>query len=223
MNPSRHSRRNNVTGRRHTVVAGTILASLTLVTAACGSGGGRSATASPPASPSNPTSAATIVVASSSLGDVLVDAQGRTLYLFGADVGTKSACFGACAENWPPLVASGTPTVENGAATSLVGTTTRTDGEEQVQVIYNGHPLYLFAGDQKAGDTNGQGLNAFGGIWSALTSTGNQVTATPPSGAAAMVTSAPVRHSRAARPTGCISTDEGGPRTCRDQLFRHTW
>ena len=81
-----------MTGRRHTVVAGTILASLTLVTAACGSGGGRSATASPPASPSNPTSAATIAVASSSLGDVLVDAQGRTPYLFGADVGTKSAC-----------------------------------------------------------------------------------------------------------------------------------
>lgn len=111
-----------MTGRRHTVVAGTILASLTLVTAACGSGGGRSATASPPASPSNPTSAATIAVASSSLGDVLVDAQGRTPYLFGADVGTKSACFGACAVNWPPLVASGTPTVENGAATATSAT-----------------------------------------------------------------------------------------------------
>ena len=112
-----------MTGRRHTVVAGTILASLTLVTAACGSGGGRSATASPPASPSNPTSAATIAVASSSLGDVLVDAQGRTPYLFGADVGTKSACSVPRAVNWPPLVASGTPTVENGAATATSATT----------------------------------------------------------------------------------------------------
>jgi predicted lipoprotein with Yx(FWY)xxD motif len=108
----------------------------------------------------------------------LVDAQGRTVYLFGADTGTKSACSGACAVNWPPLVTSGTPTVGNGAATSLVGTATRSGGEKQV--LYNGHPLYLFAGDQKAGDTNGQGVNAFGGSWYALTSAGDQVTATPP-------------------------------------------
>jgi hypothetical protein len=59
----------------------------------------------------------------------------------------------------------------------LVGTTTRADGAQQV--IYNGHPLYLFAGDQKAGDTNGQGVNAFGGSWYALTGTGDQVTAAP--------------------------------------------
>jgi predicted lipoprotein with Yx(FWY)xxD motif len=81
--------------------------------------------------------------------------------------------------NWPPLVTSGTPTVGNGAATSLVGTATRSGGEQQV--IYNGHPLYLFSGDQKAGDTNGQGVNAFGGSWYALTAAGNRVTATPPS------------------------------------------
>jgi predicted lipoprotein with Yx(FWY)xxD motif len=166
-------------GGRHTFVAGMILGSLALVTAACGSSGGRSATTSPAAGTPNPASAATIAVASSKLGDVLVDAQGRTVYLFGADRGTKSACLDACALNWPPLVASGTPTVGNGAATSLVGTTTRTDGAQQV--IYNGHPLYLFAGDQKAGDTNGQGLNAFGGSWYAVTATGKQVTATPPS------------------------------------------
>jgi predicted lipoprotein with Yx(FWY)xxD motif len=128
---------------------------------------------------SNRASATAIAVASSNLGDVLVDEQGRTVYLFGADRGTTSACSDACAVNWPPLVASGTPTAGNGAATSLIGTTTRTDGAQQV--VYNGHPLYLFAGDQKAGDTNGQGVNAFGGSWYALTSTGNQVTATPQS------------------------------------------
>jgi predicted lipoprotein with Yx(FWY)xxD motif len=60
----------------------------------------------------------------------------------------------------------------------LVGTATRSGGEKQV--LYNGHLLYLFAGDQKAGDTNGQGVNAFGGSWYALTSAGDQVTATPP-------------------------------------------
>jgi predicted lipoprotein with Yx(FWY)xxD motif len=165
--------------RKHTFVAGTLLASLALVTASCGSNGGRSAAASPAARTSKPASAGTVTVASSNLGDILVDAQGRTVYLFGADTGTKSACSGACAVNWPPLVTSGTPTVGNGAATSLVGTATRSGGEQQV--VYNGHPLYLFAGDQKAGDTNGQGVNAFGGSWYALTSAGNQVTATSPS------------------------------------------
>jgi predicted lipoprotein with Yx(FWY)xxD motif len=166
-------------GRRHTFVAATLLGSLALVTASCGSSGGRSAVASPAADTSKPASAGTVAVASSNLGDVLVDAQGRTVYLFGADNGTKSACSGACAVNWPPLVTSDTPTVGNGAATSLVGTATRSGGEQQV--VYNGHPLYLFAGDQKAGDTNGQGVNAFGGSWYALTSAGNQVTATSPS------------------------------------------
>ncbi len=165
--------------RSRTLVAATVLAFLALVTAACGSSSGRSANASPGAGTSKPASAVTVAVASSNLGDILVDAQGRTVYLFGADNGTKSACSGACAVNWPPLVTSGIPTIGNGAATSLVGTATRSGGEQQV--VYNGHPLYLFSGDQKAGDTNGQGVNAFGGNWYALTAAGNQVTATPPS------------------------------------------
>jgi predicted lipoprotein with Yx(FWY)xxD motif len=166
-------------GRRHTFVVGTLLGSLALVTAACGSSGGTSGAASPATEASKPASTGTVAVASSKLGAVLVDTQGRTVYLFGADTGTKSACSGASAGNCPPLVTSGTPTVGNGAATSLVGTATRSGGEQQV--VYNGHPLYLFAGDQKAGDTNGQGVNAFGGSWYALTSAGNQVTATSPS------------------------------------------
>ncbi len=166
-------------GRRHTFVAAPLLGWLALVTASRGSNGGRSAAASRAASTSKPASAGTVAVASSNLGDVLVDTQGRTVYLFGADNATKSACSGACAVNWPPLVTSGTPTVGNGAATSLVGTATRSGGAKQV--VYNGHPLYLFAGDQKAGDTNGQGVNAFGGGWYALTSAANQVTATSPS------------------------------------------
>ena len=62
----------------------------------------------------------------------------------------------------------------------MLGVSTRSDGKQQV--TYNGHPLYRFAGDQKAGDTNGQGVNAFGGIWHALTATGNEVTATAASG-----------------------------------------
>ena len=119
---------------------------------------------------------ATVGVANSGLGKILVDSQGRTLYLFQKDSGTKSACTGACASGWPPLRASGKPTVGSGANASMVGTTTRSDGKPQV--TYNGHPLYLFQGDQKPGDTNGQGINAFGAAWFALSPAGNKVSGT---------------------------------------------
>jgi predicted lipoprotein with Yx(FWY)xxD motif len=176
----------NMIRHRKTLFAGTALASLALIAAACGSSGGSSsASKSPSASTTKPASSqsappATVAIAKTNLGNVLVDAQGRTLYMFGADMGTTSACSGACAQNWPPLLASGQTTGGSGAKTSLVGTTTRSDGTQQV--TYDGHPVYRFAGDHKAGDTNGQGLNAFGGIWSALTSAGGQVAASAPSG-----------------------------------------
>jgi predicted lipoprotein with Yx(FWY)xxD motif len=118
-------------------------------------------------------------VASTGLGDVLVDRQGRTLYLFARDAGTTSACTGACAANWPPLRANGKPKLGSGANASLVGTIMRSDGKPQV--TYNGHPLYLFKGDKQAGDMNGEGLTAFGGTWYVLSSSGNQVVAQSPS------------------------------------------
>ena len=166
--------------RRHTLLAGTVFASLMLVAAACGGSGGGTASASPSATTTKNASTATVAVAKSNLGNVLVDANGRTLYMFGADMGTNSACSGACAQNWPPLLASGAATVGNAAKASLLGVSTRSDGKQQV--TYNGHPLYRFAGDHQAGDTNGQGVNAFGGTWHALTATGNEVTATATSG-----------------------------------------
>jgi predicted lipoprotein with Yx(FWY)xxD motif len=67
-------------------------------------------------------------VASTGLGDVLVDRQGRTLYLFARDAGTTSACTGACAVNWPPLRVSGNPIVGSGAKPSAVGRTVRRMG-----------------------------------------------------------------------------------------------
>ena len=108
------------------------------------------------------------------LGTILVDPKGRTLYRFNKDTGSKSACFGACAVAWPPLRATGKPTVGAGADASLVGTTARSDGKPQI--TYNGRPLYLYAGDEKAGDTRGQGLTDFGASWYVLTRGGNQVT-----------------------------------------------
>ena len=120
---------------------------------------------------------ATIGVATTGLGSTLVDSTGRTLYLFQKDAGTRSACAGACATDWPPLRASGKPTLGSGVNPTLVSTTTRSDGA--AQVTYNGHPLYLYEGDAKPGDTAGQGVTAFGAQWYALGPAGNQVAAQP--------------------------------------------
>jgi predicted lipoprotein with Yx(FWY)xxD motif len=144
-----------------------------LAVAGCG-GGGDDASASPPQPKTSTGHAATVGVASTALGNVLVDSQGRTLYLFAKDQGTTSACGGACATAWPPLRVSGKPVAGTGVKSSLLGTTQRSDGKPQV--TYTGHPLYLYVGDQKAGDTNGQGITAFGAGWFALTASGSQVT-----------------------------------------------
>ena len=144
-----------------------------LAVAACGGGG--AATASPPKTSTG--ASATLGVASSSLGSILVNSTGRTLYLFKADVGAKSACTGACATAWPPLLATGKPTAGTGLTASKLATITRSDGTQQV--TYNGHPVYLFIKDKKPGQTTGQGVTAFGAAWYALTPAGNQISTQP--------------------------------------------
>jgi predicted lipoprotein with Yx(FWY)xxD motif len=147
------------------------LAAAAAAAAGCGGGGASAATeAAPPKTASG--QAATVGLAKTRLGEILVNSHGLTLYLFKADQGTKSACTGACAEAWPPLLVTGAPTLGSGVNASLVGTTTRPEGT--TQVTYHGHPLYLFAQDHKAGETNGQGVSAFGAPWFALNSAGNQ-------------------------------------------------
>jgi len=109
------------------------------------------------------------------LGSVLVAANGRTLYLFTGDTSKASSCYGACAGAWPPLLAKGTVVAGTGLKGSLVGTVARKDGT--LQVTYAGHPLYLFARDGKAGQTNGQGSRTFGGRWFVLSPAGVKVVA----------------------------------------------
>ncbi|MFN3741406.1 MAG: hypothetical protein ACK4VW_01895 [Anaerolineales bacterium] len=104
------------------------------------------------------------------LGLFLVDAQGRTLYLFLADTSTSSACVGTCAERWPPLLTTGTPQAGEGVDATKLGTLLRPDGT--TQVTYNGHPLYYFSGDTQPGDTNGQGI---GGRWYLVSPTGEAI------------------------------------------------
>lgn len=163
--------------RTITVVGAAVLVLSALVVAGCG---GSSKSSAPPAPPKTTDGrSATIGVANVGLGTILVDTSGRTLYLFQKDTGKTSSCTGACAANWPPLRVNGKPTLGSGANASMVGTTKRTDGKPQV--TYNGHPLYLFTGDTKAGDTNGEGVNAFGASWYAVSPAGNQVTGPPAS------------------------------------------
>jgi predicted lipoprotein with Yx(FWY)xxD motif len=95
---------------------------------------------------------------------------------YSREIQAKSTCSGACAIDWPPLRATGKSTVGSGANRSLVATNARLDGT--TQVTYNGHPVYVFSGDQEPGDTNGQGVNAFGGLWYALSPAGDPVTTT---------------------------------------------
>jgi len=144
--------------------------------AGCGGGSSNANGSTAPPKTASGMAATVGVENNGNLGKILVDSKGRTLYLFKKDSGTKSACAGACASAWPPLRASGKPVVGTGAIASKVGTTPRSDGKPRV--TYNGHPLYTYSGDQSPGDTNGQGLTAFGGGWFGLSPSGNQVSGT---------------------------------------------
>jgi predicted lipoprotein with Yx(FWY)xxD motif len=150
--------------------AAVVVPLVALVAAGCGSSGDTSAAPAKSAGGSS----ATVSVANTGLGKILVDSQGRTLYLFQKDTGTKSTCSGGCATAWPPLRTSGKPTAGGGAKASLLGTTPRSDG--QPQVTYNGHPLYGFQGDSKPGDTTGQGNPGFGAPWYVVSPAGNEIT-----------------------------------------------
>ncbi|MFD7116547.1 hypothetical protein [Streptomyces sp. NPDC056652] len=131
-----------------------------------------SATASP--SPSA-TVAGKVSARSTSLGKILVDGEGRTLYLFEGDKPNKSTCTGDCVKIWPPLTVTGKPEAGTGGVkANLLSTTTRDNGAKQA--TYNGHPLYRFTGDHKPGDTNGQGDFWSHGTWYVLGTSGKKNT-----------------------------------------------
>lgn len=97
------------------------------------------------------------------VGSVLVDSKGFTLYYFEKDKGGKSACYGACAEGWPPLTTEGAAKGMSGVQAAKLGTTKRSDGT--VQVTYAGWPLYTYVADTKPGEDNGTDVKAFGATW----------------------------------------------------------
>jgi len=114
-----------------------------------------------------------VALGKTALGKVLVDARGRTLYLFEKDKRGVSACFGACATYWPPLLSPAKARPGSGVRASLLGVTTRANGKRQV--TYAGHPLYTYAGDTKAGQTAGEGLKNFGASWDVVSASGRAV------------------------------------------------
>jgi predicted lipoprotein with Yx(FWY)xxD motif len=133
--------------------------------------------------------ASAVSVRSTSLGKTLVDAKGRTLYLFEGDSRNVSRLSSAGLSVWPRFVATGPVTAGNGVQMAKLGTTTSPSGVRQI--TYNGHPLYYYVGDSRAGNTRGQALNQFGALWYVLGPTGNAVTNTPGTAQAAAPATTP--------------------------------
>ncbi|MGE3270253.1 MAG: hypothetical protein AB7P40_15985 [Chloroflexota bacterium] len=143
------------------------------------------------------------VATDATLGKILVDGEGKTLYLYSRDEKGVSNCYDQCETRWPILrpPAGGAPT---GSAdiNGKLGTITRKDGT--MQVTYNDIPLYYWYQDEKAGDTKGQ---AVGGVWWILPPGINQITpAVPQASPAAQASPAP-----AAKPTGAAPTQAASP------------
>ena len=154
------------------LVAAAFIAAACSTTSSSGLYGAPSAapSAAPVAAP--PAASGTAInVGTTGLGQVLVDSNGQTVYLFLADQGTASACNSAsCVQYWPPVLTSAAPVAGAGVNGSLLGTTARADGT--TQVTYGGHPLYRFISDKKAGDATGQGVTAFGAPWYVVSPSG---------------------------------------------------
>jgi predicted lipoprotein with Yx(FWY)xxD motif len=151
-------------------------AALAVVVSGCGGGGGGGGGggAYGAAQPASKPVGAAITVKASKLGNLLVDAQGRTLYLFEADKTSASTCYSACASVWPPLTTSGGAPTAGAQVNGLqLSTTKRSDGK--AEVTYNGHPLYYYAGDTAPGAVTGQGLNQFGGKWYVVAPSGSKI------------------------------------------------
>ena len=134
------------------------LASAFLV-AACGG-----AAVAPSPSPS-PTAKPVIVAktADSTFGKILVDKEGKTLYIWFKDTDENSQCYDACATVWPPFVVESKNIGGDGVVNGKLGASTRKDGK--LQATYNGHPLYYFVRDNATTPTSGQGSTGFGALW----------------------------------------------------------
>jgi predicted lipoprotein with Yx(FWY)xxD motif len=136
--------------------------------AACSSTATSSPSSSASSSSSSPAAATASSVKTATIGGatVLTNSKGFTLYSFAPDTSTASKCNGACAQNWPPVKGP----VTAAGVTGTFGTIKRADGS--IQATFDGHPLYAFVGDSGPGQAKGNGLNAAGGLWHEITTSG---------------------------------------------------
>jgi predicted lipoprotein with Yx(FWY)xxD motif len=172
-------RRTRRGGRSTWAVVPLIVAAMTL-TAACGNSqpSGSAPSGSSTSAQQPPSSGAVLKTASTSIGTVLVDGNGRTVYEFANDRGSTSTCTGACASDWPPVAAPTSLPSSLPGVSGHLGTTTRDDGSRQLTVA--GHPVYTFSGDTGPGQTNGQGIRLNGGLWTAVSPSGEPVRSAAP-------------------------------------------
>jgi predicted lipoprotein with Yx(FWY)xxD motif len=183
-------------------------AAVAVLAAACSSGSSTSsspgaATGTPAGANSSASGGSGMVIktASSSGGTILTDGSGRAVYLWTKDGSGMSACSGACAGAWPPVMASGTVTASGSAKASDLGSITRSDGTKQV--TYGGHALYYYVGDSGSGTASGQGSTQFGAKWWLVSPSGSDVTAsvssfTASTGASSPSTPAPAGSTKSA-------------------------
>jgi predicted lipoprotein with Yx(FWY)xxD motif len=184
--PSRCYEGGDVVRNRWWAVQG--LAAAALLLAACGtssapvSSGKSSPAASAAAKAAAAQSAAAAAVGiktmSTSKGTVLANTAGMTVYWFAMDTSTASVCLAACLTIWPPVVLTAVPVP--GSLPKGFGTITRPTG--QTQLTFDGHPLYTYAGDTSAGQITGNGVDANGGLWWAMTPAGTQIGSSSSSG-----------------------------------------
>jgi predicted lipoprotein with Yx(FWY)xxD motif len=180
------------------------VAAAAAVLAACGSSGSSSAGGSGSTSTSSPvatTAGSSLKTATIGGAAVLTNAQGFAVYSFAPDTMTKSDCNGACAAAWPPVKG---PATAGAGLTGKLGTIKRSDGS--TQATYNGHPLYTFVMDTGPGTDTGNGVNAFGGLWHALTASGSAAPASTPSGSSSQHHSAPPSHAAVTTPAAPPAT-----------------
>lgn len=145
-------------------------AALALLLSACGGGSSSGAGAGGSTPLAVSPSGNLLAAAKTSLGTILVDGKGMTVYMFAADKDGKSACTGSCAVYWPPVPAPATLPSSLDGVTARLGSITRDDGSKQLTVA--GMPVYTYAGDKAPGTTSGQGTNLSGGLWWVLSPSG---------------------------------------------------
>jgi predicted lipoprotein with Yx(FWY)xxD motif len=147
-----------------------LAAATLLLTSACGS-----TTTTPTASPTTTTSGApasggVLGVAKTSLGSVLVDSRGMTVYVLTADAPGQSTCSALCLDKWPLVSAPAGDVTSVPGVSALLGVTKATSGASMLTA--GGSPLYTYSGDSAPGDTHGEGIEAYGGKWYAVSPSG---------------------------------------------------